>query len=329
MLFGFVLVLNLNSTSAANVGATSTGIHTSSVENVGVNLTKTSSTTKSLNTKTSLNSTSTPKYTSKMAAGAPVVVNGLTLSQLKSGLSRVQTFYNKNGRLPKYVTFGTRKIPIATFKKNLATQGLKITTSVNGLTLKQLKEGLSRVQTFYNKNGRLPNFVTYGTKKISIATFKTYLAKAGLKIKTNTNPVNKPDTSSVSALANSLTSGVSSTYSKAVNLFNWVRDNISYSFYYNTKYGAAGTLKYRTANCCDTANLLVALARNAGITARYVHGTCQFSSGTWYGHVWAQFNINGKWYNADGTSYRNSLGVINNWNTGTYKLHGYYNTLPF
>lgn len=326
MLFGFVLVLNLSSISAAGVNTTSTSIHTNSVEKSGSTLVKTSPTTNALNT--GKNSTSMSKFKGKMAAGAPVIVNGLTLAQLKSGLSRVQTFYNKNGRLPKYVSFGTRKIPISTFKKNLATQGLKITTSVNGITLKQLKEGLSRVQTFYNKNGRLPNFVTYGTKKISIATFKKYLAKAGLKIKTKTNPVNRPDTSSVWALSKSLTSGVSSTYSKAVNIFNWVRDNINYSFYYNTKYGAGGTLKYRTGNCCDTANFMVALARDAGITARYVHGTCRFSSGT-YGHVWAQFNINGKWYNADGTSYRNSLGVINNWNTATYKLNGYYNTLPF
>ena len=113
-----------------------------------------------------------------------------------------------------------------------------------------------------------------------------------------------------------------------MNLFNWVRDNIGYSFYYNTKYGAAGTLTHMTGNCCDTANLLVALARADGITARYVHGYCDFSSG-WYGHVWAQLYVNGKWYTADATSYSNSLGVIKNWNTATYTLYGVYNTLPF
>lgn len=106
-------------------------------------------------------------------------------------------------------------------------------------------------------------------------------------------------------------------------------ETISYSFYYNTKYGASGTLKNRTGNCCDTANLMVALGRAAGIQARYLHGTCKFSSGTWYGHVWAQFYVNGKWVNADGTSSRNSLGVINNWNTATYTLHKIYQTLPF
>ena len=133
----------------------------------------------------------------------------------------------------------------------------------------------------------------------------------------------------MAALAKSLIVGSTSTYNNAVSIFNWVRDNISYSFYYNTKYGAEGTLRNMTGNCCDTANILVALARNAGITARYVHGTCQFSSGTWYGHVWAQLYLNGKWVTADGTSYRNSLGVVKNWDTSNYKLNGIYTTLPF
>ena len=83
-----------------------------------------------------------------------------------------------------------------------------------------------------------------------------------------------------------------------------------------------------TGNCCDTANLLVALARDDGITSRYVHGYCDFSSG-WYGHVWAQLYVNGKWYTADATSYANSLGVVKNWNTATATIYGVYNTLPF
>src|SRR5664280_2323375 len=145
--------------------------------------------------------------------------------------------------------------------------------------------------------------------------------------KTNTT-VTKPNTSSVTALAASLKAGSTSQYNTAVKIFNWVRDNITYSFYYNTKYGANGTLTHRTGNCVDTSHLLVALSRSAGITARYIHGTCQFSSGTWYGHVWTQLYVNGKWITADATSYRNSLGVIKNWNTATYKLNGIYTTLP-
>ena len=49
-----------------------------------------------------------------------VIVNGLTVTMLKDGLSRVQAFYKKNGRLPNYVNYGIRQIPISTFEKNLS-----------------------------------------------------------------------------------------------------------------------------------------------------------------------------------------------------------------
>ena len=329
------LVLNVSSSSAASVNQTNTSTSNTSLDHTSLDTSSSNYTTDNSNINTdtknvTANSVSNPTNNT-IAAGAPIKVNGLTLAQLKSGTSRVQAYFNKNGRLPKYVSFGTRKIPIATFKKNIAKVGLKLNTiKVNGLTVAQLKSGISRVQLFYARYGRLPNFVSFGTRQISIATFKSNIAKVGLSIKTTSvNSVGLPDTSSVAALAKSLTAGSTSAYDSAVNIFNWVRDNISYSFYYNTKYGAEGTLAHMTGNCCDTSNLLVALARDAGISARYVHGTCQFNSGTWYGHVWAQLYVNGKWYTADAISYSNSLGVIKNWNTSNYKLNGIYTTLPF
>ena len=280
MLFSLVLVLNVSSSSAASVNQTNISTSDKSLEPVGVAISASNYTnTSNIQTTTNTNiqqvaNTITTKDNYQMAAGAPVKVNGLTIAQLKSGISRVQAFYKKYHRFPKTVSFGTRKIAFATFKKNIASQNLKIVT-------------------------------------------------------TTTKAVSKPDTSSVAALAKSLTAGSTSTLAKATKIFNWVRDNINYAFYYNTKYGAAGTLQHRQGNCVDTSHLLIALTRAAGITSRYVHGTCQFSSGTWYGHVWAQLYINGKWVTADATSSRNSLGVIKNWNTATYKLVGVYNTLPF
>jgi hypothetical protein len=337
LFFGLALFLNVSSSSAASVNQTNTSISATSLDHTNSDTISSNYTTdnsnSNINNDTSnvtVNSVSNP-INSTMAAGAPVKVNGLTLAQLKSGTARVQSYFNKNGRLPKYVSFGTRKIPIATFKKNIAKVGLKLNTiKVNGLTVYQIKVGISKVQLFYSRYGRFPNFVSFGTRQIPIATFKSNVATLGLIIKTtSSNSLGLIDTSSVAALAKSLTAGSTSTYDSAMNIFNWVRDNIGYSFYYNTKYGAAGTLAHMTGNCCDTANLLVALARDAGITARYVHGNCQFNSGTWYGHVWAQLYVNGKWYTADATSYSNSLGVIKNWNTATYTLNGIYTTLPF
>ena len=267
--------MNVSASSAASVIHTNTDISSNTLEKINTTTNAQPESTKEqsskLNTNIKTNTTTKTNTSKNLAAGAPIKVNGLTIAQLKDGISRVQAFYMNNGRLPKYVSYGKRHIPITTFKKNIATQGLKIDTS---------------------------------KKPIAI-------------------------TSSISALAKSLTANLTSDHDKAVKIFNWVRDNISYSFYYNTKYGASGTLQSRTGNCVDTTHLLIALARSVGIKARYVHGTCQFSSGTWYGHVWAQLFINGKWTVADAISYRNTLGVIKNWNTATYKLNGIYNTLPF
>ncbi len=119
------------------------------------------------------------------------------------------------------------------------------------------------------------------------------------------------------------------TMEKAKSVFEFVRDNLAYSFYFNTQRGAAVTLRDMRGNCCDHAHLVIALARACGIPARYVHGTCKFNSGDTYGHVWAQIYVDGKWYNADAISYYNTLGTITNWNTATYTLKGIYSSLPF
>lgn len=55
-------------------------------------------------------------------------VSPLTLSQIKDGYARAQKFYNSNYRLPNYISYGSKKIPIATFQKIMATQNLKIKT---------------------------------------------------------------------------------------------------------------------------------------------------------------------------------------------------------
>jgi Transglutaminase-like enzymes, putative cysteine proteases len=135
--------------------------------------------------------------------------------------------------------------------------------------------------------------------------------------------------SKIKALATKLTKSKTTVYAKAVAIYNWVRNNIDYSFYSNTRYGAVGTLSRGSANCVDTAHLLIALERAAGIQARYEHVKAKFSSGNWYGHVVAQVYVNGKWYNADATSSRNSFGVVKNWNTATATYKGTYVSLPF
>ena len=131
----------------------------------------------------------------------------------------------------------------------------------------------------------------------------------------------------IKSLAKQITRGKTTQKAKAVAIFNWVRNKVGYKFYYNTRKGAVGTLNSRSGNCVDTAHLLIALERAAGVPARYVHGKAKFRSGKWYGHVWAGVHVNGRWYKADATSSRNSFGVTKNWNRVILK--GKYVSLPF
>jgi hypothetical protein len=54
------------------------------------------------------------------------IVSPLTLAQMKDGIARAQKFYSNQGRLPYTVSFGSNKMPIATFQKIITTAGLKI-----------------------------------------------------------------------------------------------------------------------------------------------------------------------------------------------------------
>ena len=135
------------------------------------------------------------------------------------------------------------------------------------------------------------------------------------------------DDDSIKSLANNITKNCNTTLQKATAIFNWVRDKISYVFYYNTKYGAKNTLAKKSGNCVDHSHLLIALSRASGIPARYVHGICNFTSGKTYGHVWAQILVDNVWTVADASSTRNSFGVINSWTS--YTIHGKYEEISF
>lgn len=192
----------------------------------------------------------------------------------------------------------------------------------------------SKVMNFYSTKKRLPNFVTivpgitnYKPTPESNIVYPSIPLELKTYLEATTNcQANSPV---IKNLAASIVKGKTSVKDRAAAIFNWVRDNISYSFYYDTQKGALGTLSAKTGNCVDTAHLVVALERAAGNPAKYEHVNAQFSSGSWYGHVFALVYVFGTWYIADGTSYRNQFGVVNNWNTATANVKGIYKTLPF
>lgn len=122
MIFGLALVMNVGSVSAANQTTATVQSHTTVQQTV--------SSTKNV-------ATTVKKSTTKV----PTNSYGLTTAQIKDGLNRAQTFYNKNTRLPNYVSYGTKKIPIATFQKILTAYGLKLNVKsyANGwVTVKNL-----------------------------------------------------------------------------------------------------------------------------------------------------------------------------------------------
>ena len=215
----------------------------------------------------------------------------------------IKSFIDSNGMVPNYATSSLGKIQYET-----------------------LIYMFSKVVNYYGVNSKLPAYVSVDS---TVANPGSYSVPADLQQYLQATTNCQVTNSQIQALAKSITSGKTSVYDKAVAIFNWVRDNLGYSFYYNTKYGAVGTLNAKTGNCVDTAHLLIALERAAGIPARYEHVNAQFTSGNWYGHVIAQVWVNGKWYNADATSSSNTFGVIKSWNTATATYYGTYATLPF
>ncbi|WP_458453876.1 transglutaminase domain-containing protein [Methanobrevibacter sp.] len=208
-------------------------------------------------------------------------------------------------------------------------------SDVGKIIYSEIVDSFSRILAFYGSNSNtLPNYVTinYGSSSSSTGSGTglnekntvTDLTKY-LKATTNCEVNNAKIQSKVAEL----TKGLTSDSAKAKAIFNWVRDTLAYSFYYDTKYGAAGTLSAKKGNCVDHSHLLVAMFRAAKLPARYVHGKCTFSSGSTYGHVWVQVLVDNKWTVADATSSKNSLGSIANWNTKSFTLNNIYSSLPF
>ena len=138
-------------------------------------------------------------------------------------------------------------------------------------------------------------------------------------------------TKSIRTMAKKITRKYTTKLEKATAIFNYVRDTLGYDYYANSLRGASKTLKLKRGNCCDHSNLIVALCRAVKIPARYAHAQgCRFKlSGRVEGHVWAQIYVGGKWYSADGTSYKNSLGHVNNWDTRSYYRLHIYRSIPF
>ena len=241
------------------------------------------------------------------AATESIKSGDLTKDQYLDLAKRIKAFIDANGKIPNHAT-----------------------TALGEMKYESFVYMFAKILGFADSNNRLPATVSVNSwSSISTPVISGAPVPADLNKYLAATANCQVTNAQIKALAAKITSGKTTTYAKAVAIFNWVRDNIGYSFYYNTKKGAVGTLNAKTGNCVDTAHLVIALSRAAGLPAMYAHGSCRFTSGSVYGHVWARIWVDGKWYAADATSSKNSLGVVNNWNTATYTLKGTYASLPF
>ena len=106
-------------------------------------------------------------------------------------------------------------------------------------------------------------------------------------------------------------------------LYNWCNKNISYVGYSNSQRGALGCLNKRGGNCCDNANLLIAMARSIGIKCRYCHAKAGSQ-----GHVYGEYYVNKKWLVVDTGTRNTSKYWGGHWN-GFGGTDARYEKLPF
>ena len=203
----------------------------------------------------------------------------------------------------------------------------------NYSTLTDVRKATSRSSTTTNTNTNTnTNTVTNTTTTTTTTTTNTnYVSTnsvpsgyADYLVKSSNCEVNN---SAIIKAVQAATKGVTGTYNQAKAIFDYVNKHTSYSSYFNTRYGAVGTLSRGYGNCVDTSHLLVAMLRTAKIPARYCHSTCYFRSGLVVGHVWVGCYVGGTWYACDGTSSSNSFGNIVNWYKCTTIKR--YISLPF
>ena len=189
LLFGLALVLNVNTVSAANVTANHT-----QPKIIAVNPASNSIITNSKPIKLTFNET---------------IKAGSLWIELKDGKNSIPVTVSLNG---KTVVITPKKPLKTSVKYNVIIHTNSVTDlygngnvqynsffTVSTLTLAQMKDGLKRAQNFYNKNYRLPNYVTFGSKKIAIAEFKKIIATQGLKINTINNSAESKAAGTVTA----------------------------------------------------------------------------------------------------------------------------------
>lgn len=277
LIFGVALLLNVNSASATNV----TGIQ-SSPKVVAVDPANNAIIQKSQTIKVKFNETI--KLGNKLIElkhGNVVIsskksVSGNTLSITPS--TTLASGYKYSVIIHSGSVTDSSGNKVALYTSNF---------TVSPITLAQMKDGITRAQTFYNTNYRLPNYIKYGTTKIPITTFQKIIATQGLKIKTS---------SSTSASNSAIDSSVAQIMKGA--------SKYGYSHSAST---AEAMERIGAGDCWAMSAYLYKKMRAAGIHARIIEYGTAYSSN----HRSVQYLKNNSWVNAPYRTYF-STNMFNN-----------------
>ena len=341
--------INKNKTKiSSNSSVKTTKTNTTKKTTTSTKTTKTNTTKKT--TTTAKTTKTTSKETKNSSANTSSNKNGnadgnaglveITMNQIHNLLNNILDRLDPSKYKIDLTKADEANVKLNTSKINVDVKGkssINVKVSANNAkanTTKKTTTSTKATKTNATKStsGKTSNAVSKTVSKTSSKSLKlndTYI-KESLKKYLSSSRNCQIGNKEIKALAKKLTSTLKSDFDKGKKLFNWVRDNIQYKKYRNTRRGAVKTLQSKKGNCVDQSHLLVALSRAAGIPARYVKGDkCRFTTGYVSGHIWTQILVGNKWVVADPTSSRNSFGKIKNWNTKNYVLCGKYSSISF
>ena len=94
----------------------------------------------------------------------------------------------------------------------------------------------------------------------------------------------------------------SNPFEKVALLVSWVHDNVKYegSGLSEVIMNSSWVLQNRVGKCSEFSHLFIALARSAGIPAKFVAGLV-YNGDSWALHAWSEVYVEGEWYPVDPT----------------------------
>ena len=278
LLFGLALILNVSTSAAADttIGTKVVTDHTTP---------KVISTSPANKTIVKKVSTINVKFSETINAGNNLIYlkNGkTTISTTKSFSGNTLTLTPKSALSSgvKYtLKLSEGSVTDITGNKN---PSYSSSFTISPINLAQMKDGISRSEKFYAKNGRLPKTIRYGSTLITITQFQKIIATQGLSIK-------KPKiVASTASLASIMKAASKYRYSGAAHT-------------------AEGMIANGGGDCWAMSDYLYKNMTKAGMKARIIQYATSYSSR----HRSVQYYTNGAWHDAPYRTYF-STNMFNN-----------------